>query len=101
MKYAIKVGSDIYPINEDEVSKVMEAMATKSLVMLSCGFFTASFIQGIVRDLHGEKGYNYFYKLTGGDEITQKDFQTQLGNYFGNKKLPPPDTKELSDKFKV
>ena len=86
MRYAIKVSNETYPITQDEVPKVLEAMATNSIVILKTGAFKGNFISSIVRDIHGEKGYNYFYRLQGGDEIRLGDMETDIPKQLQGKK---------------
>lgn len=93
MRYAIKVGNETYPIMNSEVKKVVEAMATKSIVVLKSGIFRGSFISSIVRDIHAERGYNYHYRLTGADEVGLHDIETDLDEEL---KIQNPDIKLLN-----
>lgn len=78
MKYCIQFRDDKLPISEEEIPKVMEAMANKEIVVLHCGVINGAFISGIVKDLHAEKGYNYGYKFKGEDNITRASFVTDI-----------------------
>ena len=78
MKYCIKFGSDILPISEDEIEKVLKAMATKSIVVLKCGILNGFNIGGILRDVHAERGFHYGHKFTGEDRVDRKDFIMEL-----------------------
>ena len=83
VKYCIKVGNETFPIAEDEMPKIVEAMSTKSIVILKCGVIHGSFIRGIVRDIHGERFWNYGYMPRGEDRIQRKDYLTDIPANIG------------------
>lgn len=91
MKYAIKFANDTYPISEEEIPKIIKAMDEKMIVVLKCGVFSGAFISGIVRDIHGERGWNYGYSPRGEDSLSRKDYVTNIGEVLklseGNKNL--------------
>ncbi len=78
MKYAIQFRDKTLPITEDEVPKVVQAMDEKRIVVLQCGILNGAFISGIVRDLHGERGYKYGFDISG--ETSRKDYICDFGN---------------------
>lgn len=78
MKYCIQFRDEKLPISDEEIPKVMEAMASKNIVVLKCGVINGAFISAIVKDLHAEKGYNYGYKFKGEDSINRKSYITDI-----------------------
>lgn len=78
MKYLIKVGNETLPISDSEIMKVISAMKSKSLVVIKAGLINGSFIQAITKDVAGEKGYNWGYKITSSDNISRSDFITDI-----------------------
>lgn len=87
MKYAIKFADETLPIEEDEVKKVVQAMQTKSIVVLKCGVINGFHIRGIIRDLHGERGFYRGYQIQGSDQITNEDMKTNLPEVLSETKL--------------
>lgn len=90
MKYCIKLGNETYPISEEEMPKVVEAMSTKSIVILKSGVFHGSYINAIVKDIHAEKGWSYGYIPNGSDGLSRKSYVTEIPKTIGeiiNKKL--------------
>lgn len=82
-KFCIKFGNETYPIENEEIAKVMRAMETKSIVVLKCGIMHGAFIRGIVRDMHAERGWYYGYRPTGADGITPKSYAIELPQTVG------------------
>lgn len=80
MKYVIKFGRETYPISEDEIPKVIRAMDEKMIVVLKSGVFSGAFISAIVKDIHGEKGWNYGYIPQGGDNLSRADYITTISD---------------------
>ena len=78
MKFCIKFNEEILPILEDEVLKVIQAMQSKAIVVLSCGVIHGGFIRGVVRDIHAERNLYYYEKLTTDDRLQPKDYQIEL-----------------------
>lgn len=88
MKYSIKVGKDTYPINQDEVPKVIKAMDEKKIVLLKSGVFNGFNISAIIRDIHSERGWNYNYSPTAEDKLSRKDYIVDFSplNILGDEK---------------
>ena len=78
MRYCIKFGERYYPIKPSEIEKVIRGMSEKSIVVLTCGVFNGAYIQGIIKDIWAEKGYNYGHKFLGDDGLRLTDFITDL-----------------------
>lgn len=97
MKYIMKFNGESYPISEEEIPKIMQAMESRAIVILRCGVFHGMFIRGIVRDIHADKGWNYGYKPQGGDGLARKDFVTELPERIGAnyELLPRSEAKSL------
>lgn len=79
MKYVIKFGKETYPISEEEIPKIIKAMDEKLIVVLKAGVFSGAFISAIVKDIHGDKGWNYGYIPKGEDKLTRGDYITEVG----------------------
>lgn len=78
MKYCIQFRDEKLPISEEEIPKVLEAMANKNIVVLKCGVVNGAFISAILKDIHAEYGFNYGYKFQGSDNISRKSYLTDL-----------------------
>lgn len=90
MKYVIKFGRDTYPITEEEIPKVIKAMDEKLIVVLKSGIFAGAFISAIVRDVHGEQGWNYGYIPKGEDKLSRRDYVTDLAEILSLSKNDNP-----------
>jgi hypothetical protein len=88
MKYCILVGINRYPIEESEVGKIVQGMADNSVLVLKCGVFSGKAINGIVRDLHAERGLNYHYELSGGDGWKAEDMKINIPELLKNNNTP-------------
>ncbi len=86
MKYCIKFGNEKLPISEEEVPKVIQAMNEKKIVMLKVGVINGAFIHGIIKDIHGENGWNYGYQITGGDNVKRTDYLTDIKDIIIDKR---------------
>lgn len=97
MKYCIKTTGGQYPILEKEIKAVLEAMEKKKIVVLQTGIFNGAFISEIVRDIHGERGWDYGYKIQGGDRISWESYKTELPERVGEL-LKSSDVKLIENK---
>jgi hypothetical protein len=87
MKYCIKVGLDKFPVELEEIPKIIQGMADNSVLILGAGVFSGKSINAIVRDFHAEKGLNYHYQLTGVDGYTAKDLKVNIPELLANSNL--------------
>ena len=78
MKYVIKFGRETYPISEDEIPKIIEAMDKKLIVVIKSGIFSGAFISAIVKDIHSERGWSYGYIPKGEDNVSRSDYITDV-----------------------
>lgn len=90
MKYIIKTTQSTLPITEEEVPKVIKAMDTKGIVVLTSGVVNGAFIISIEKDIYAEKGFNYGYKLRGEDGVGRQDYITSISSEV--KKIVKLDT---------
>jgi hypothetical protein len=87
MKYCIKVGLDRFPIEIQEIPKIIQGMADNSVLVLGSGVFSGKSINAIIRDLHAERGLNYHYQLTGADGFSASDIKVNIPELLANNNL--------------
>lgn len=52
--YKIRVGIEEYPVDEKDISRILQAMQTNEIVRLDCGMFRGQAILAVIRDTNKE-----------------------------------------------